>query len=683
LSIFQKLQRRLGAAAGEIPEPTIGFLPLESLSEPTIGWLPESDYDLNPPRDFPVVIKPFASPEQQSLGILQTSPCISPPLGEFPRTAVGSEFHVLESLAIHAWRDAIEQRTATTVNLNQPLRMLRALGMAECLAMLFGRAVVSDDLHEPLVRAARAGGKHYAEEPRPKKVRRSAKSMEGMAIILEDAGRLKRGQAIRHNKAGANIWDLLLPLMQPPLDSNFGRLMDMPIDLYGYQVKGVEFLLDNASVLLGDDMGTGKTVQTAVAVRVLFQAGKIRTALIVCPLSVIPNWKRELEKLTKNLIVTVVRGDKERRKNAWRQPSHVWLTTYETLRNDLEDVQVLRKGRFDLVVVDEAQRIKNRSAGVSQAVREVRAGRRWGLTGTPLENRLDDVLAIFDFIKPELFPAGDYHATAVQSGIKPFFLRRRKQDVLTELPPLVEHLVWLQMEDEQRRSYEEMEKTGVLELHAKGETLTAQSVIVLINRLKQICNRCPRTGESAKLIWLRERLEEIVAEGDKVLVFTQYKVARLPGTEWLEQELAEFGVLNFSGATSETKRTQILSAFKEDATKRIFVGHPKTAGLGLNELIAANYVVHFDHWWNPAVMNQATARAHRPGQTKTVFAYDLWMEGTYEDDIYQILKEKQGLYDQVVDSISARREVDGSLAFAMANRLFQKYGLKPSPRIVK
>lgn len=483
------------------------------------------------------------------------------------------------------------------------------------------------------------------------------------------------------------VWDLLFPLLQRPVTLEFGTVVDLPSSLHAYQTKGVEFLIESASALLGDDMGTGKTVQTAVGLRMLFQTGKIRTALIVCPLSVIPNWDRELAKWAGNLAVTVVRGDKKHRKICWRQAAHVWLVTYDTLRNDLESILTFRKGGFCLVVLDEAQRVKNWGSGVTQAIRRLRATYRWGLTGTPLENNEDELWTIMNVLKPELSElasAGRVDwSEGIQGVLRPMFLRRRKQDVLADLPPLVQNPVWLRLEGEQRRSYDELERQGVLQLHARGESITAQIIIVLLNKLKQVCNRCPRSGASSKLEWLRGSLEEIAPEGDKALVFSQYTDERFAGVNWLEEELADFGALNYSKALSDTRRRKLLAAFKEVPDHKVFLGHPKTAGLGLNELVVANYVVHFDHWWNPAVMNQATARAHRPGQKKTVFAYDLWIQDTYEEIIFQVLEQKQTLYNEIVDSMSAKREAESNLAFSVADGLFAKYGLRPIARKTK
>ncbi len=695
LSLLKNIRVKFGKAADQLAAAQSFELPVKQISEPVVGWLAESDYILLTPKTDAINFADFSSPNQASSPLLTTPRVVSNPLGESTeaftkdalpkldvsvRNRVSIDFQ--ESLR-YSTNDRSFIRTPKTIseNISSALATPQPTRTDDCLPLLLGRTPVPDDFHTPLANPARAGGKQYADELEKTELEPRVLFDEkepSLIYPLDETTSFTNKRKIE----GASIWDLLLPLLQRPINLNFGTVIDLPSNLYGYQTKGVEFLLENEAVLLGDDMGTGKTVQTAVAIRILFQAGKIRTALIVCPLSVIPNWSRELAKWAGNLAVTVVRGEREGRKIGWRQPAHVWLTTYETLRNDLEDVLTLRKGGFDLIAVDEAQRIKSRSAGVSKAVRELRANRRWGLTGTPLENHLEDVFSIFEFIKPGLFEAARYWPQEVQSKIKPYFLRRRKADVLPDLPPLVQNPVWLRLEDAQRKSYDEFEKNGVLELHAKGESMTAQNIIVLINKLKQICNRCPQSGESSKLVWLREQMEVIAAEGDKVLIFSQYKVERLPGTEWLEKELADFGALNYSNATSDSKRTAMLSAFRDDPEKKVFLGHPKTAGLGLNELVAANYVIHFDHWWNPAVMNQATARAHRPGQTKTVFAYDLWVEDTYEKIISALLETKQNLYNEVIDSASSPREQEASLAFAVADKLFEKYGLKSARRPV-
>jgi len=642
-------------------QPPDKELSAERLSEPTIGYLPKEDFEMQPPDREPLPL--LGEPDTQSLR------------AELQDSTVPNRLHLFTK----------PQRVSQ--NLNRVFSASSLPRTENCLALLLAHFVVSEDLHKPLARSARSDGKQYSAETRAREETLGSEYLQTPPLAFAGGGLGNRktfeqtcsggNQRVPH---GMSIWDLLLPILQRPVNLDLGIVVDLPSKLYAFQTKGVEFLVETPAAILGDDMGTGKTVQASVALRFLFQTAKIRTALIVCPLSVIPNWDRELAKWAGNLVVTVVRGNKKHREICWRQPAHVWLTTYETLRNDLEDVLTLRKGGFDLISLDEAQRIKNWNAGVTRAVRQLRATYRWGLSGTPLENNTDELWTILNVLKPEISNGPLDWSQGIQSVLRPMFLRRRKQDVLTDLPLLVQNPVWVRLEREQRKSYDQLEKQGVLELYAKGETITAQTIIVLLNKLKQVCNRCPRSGESSKLVWLRDSLDDIAATGDKVLVFSQYTNERFAGADWLERELADFGVLNYSKATSDNKRKEIPAAFRDKSEFRVFVGHPKTAGLGLNELVAANYVVHFDHWWNPAVMNQATARAHRPGQTKTVFAYDLWVEDTYEEVIFKLLERKQALYDDVIDSMSAKRDSADNLAFAVADSLFEKYGLKPLQR---
>ncbi len=711
-SILQNIQKQVGKTASEIAVPTLVELPVQRLIDPSLGYLPREDFEIQPPAAVSIPRDnsgwtglAFVLPKQKAVELLEKAKVTEYSLGAAPKSyeigrgcwhlqnspvlqfdlpllaRTGSESEILGSELLNRVRPLTELPSVSE-NVHRALTVLRPLRTEDCLALLLTRSVVSDDLHKPLARSARADGKRYQDKAQaPEKPVASDKlqtppGLVGAGIGNRKAFEQERGRVTR----GMNVWDLLFPLLQRPVNLDLGTAVELPSDLYPYQITGVDFLAANHAALLGDDMGTGKTVQTSVALKMLFQAGKIRTALIICPLSVIPNWDRELAKWAANLAVTVVRGDKEHRKICWRQSAHVWLTTYDTVRNDLENVLTLRKGGFDLVALDEAQRVKNWSSGVTQAVRQLRATYRWGLTGTPLENNTNELWTILNVLKPDISTGSLDWSEGIQGVLRPMFLRRRKQEVLTDLPPLVQNPVWLRLEDEQRKSYDQLEKQGVLELHAKGETITAQIIIVLLNKLKQICNRCPRSGESSKLVWLRDSLDDIAAQGDKALVFSQYTDERFGGADWLEKELADYGALNYSNASGDSKRKALLTKFVERAEHKVFVGHPKTAGLGLNELVVANYVVHFDHWWNPAVMNQATARAHRPGQVKTVFAYDLWIEGTYEEIIFNLLEQKQRLYNEVVDSMSCERKPEDNLAFTVADTLFAKYGLKPIQR---
>jgi superfamily II DNA or RNA helicase len=482
------------------------------------------------------------------------------------------------------------------------------------------------------------------------------------------------------SRKGIDVWDLLLPLLQSPIDHSFVDILDLPprCSPYPYQWDGIKFLVERHSALLGDDMGTGKTVQSILACRLLFQRGIIRRVLIVSPLSVLAQWDREIEKWAPSLKTTVVRGTVEHRKVCWSMPAHVWITTYDLLRQDIEEMSAAKHPSFDLVIVDEAQRIKNRSAGISQAVRQLECRFRWALTGTPIENRISELASIFAFLKPGLFPGREVLPDDARKLIAPYFLRRRKEDVLKDLPTKEEFPIWLRLGDEQQRTYDRMERERVVALHEQGREITAHNIVTLIGELKKICNRDPVTGASAKLDWLQENIPDICESGDKVLIFTQYRQEQFGGTEWLSKELSLFGTLNYGEGDTDRKRQEMLATFEHDPQKRIFLGHPRTAGLGLNQLVAANYVVHFDHWWNPAVTNQATARAHRPNQTKKVFVYHLWIEDTIEELVLHKTLSKQRLYDEVIDSLSA--EITEDVLFDIYDDLLTKHGFKPPDR---
>ena len=542
---------------------------------------------------------------------------------------------------------------------------------------------ISENIFCPL-KQTNMGGKNYKEkrwEAKQHEFYFDEQTEHRPSFIEKVDGYRKSFKRVRHDSTRTSVkrvspWDMLLEILSPPVNFDFIDVLDLPprCEPYPYQWKGIEFLVERDGALLGDDMGTGKTVQSILAMRLLFQRGDVKSALIVCPLSVLPHWDREMERWSPNLHVTVVRGNKQHREYCWYYTTHVWITTYDTLRQDMTSNEDGLKNKFDLVILDEVQRIKNPGTGITKAVRKLDATYRWGLSGTPIENKLDELVAIYAFLRPGLLKYAGLTPAAAKTAIKPFFKRRRKADVLKDLPEKHEFPVYLRFEDAQKHTYQQMERERVLHLHEKGETITAGNILVLISELKKICNRDRITGESAKLTWLQENLEDMMAEGNKVLVFTQYRQEDFGGSEWLEKKLSEDGALNYGRVSSDSKRQALLRAFSTDNTKKVFIGNPRTAGIGLNELVAANYVIHFDHWWNPAAANQATDRAHRPGQTKDVFVYHLWVEDTIEEMIQRKLEEKQLLYDTVIDSLSS--EVKNEMLLDIYDDLLAKYGIR-------
>ncbi len=471
-------------------------------------------------------------------------------------------------------------------------------------------------------------------------------------------------------------WQLVLPALHPAPNETWSSEADFSVGClpYPFQWEGIRALADSEGFILADDMGTGKTVQALLAARLLFQTGLVRTMLVVAPISVLPQWRREAARWANLFLVDLVRGSPEERKGLWLRPAHIKLTAYETLRQDQDWLAEKNALKYDLVVLDEAQRIKNAGTATARAVKQVKAGRRWALTGTPLENRLEEVRAICSYIQPNLLKNAMMTPERVKYLLKPHLLRRRKQDVLKELPPKEEFEIWLKMNETQQRAYDEMERERVLAL-SKTEVITAQNILTLILELKKICNRDPRSGDSIKGVWLRENLEDIAEAGSKALVFTQFRQPQFGGSEWIADELGRYNPINYCEAKSDKLREAFLQDFAGTPDRQVFIGHPRTAGLGLNQLVAANYVVHFDHWWNPALTNQATARAHRPGQNRGVFVYHLWVEGTIEEMILRKLRSKQVLFDETIDSLTT--QFSEEMLFDMFNDLLRKYKIRP------
>lgn len=437
--------------------------------------------------------------------------------------------------------------------------------------------------------------------------------------------------------------DRLLYLLQPPLENLFaGRQVRVPFRPFSYQLQGIAFLMPRHAALLADEMGLGKTVQTILSLRLLFQAGLIQKALIICPKPLVTNWCREIQAWAADLPCEVIGGDGEARRRGWLVSNcPLKLVNYEVVTRDaalLDDDAV----RFDIVVLDEAQRIKNKESKTAQVVRSIRRRRSWALTGTPIENSPEDLINIFAFIDPERIPP-DTPAKSLPRYTHDVILRRTKEDVLDDMPPKIVRDALVELTQAQRDSYEMAEKEGVVRLNALGDTITVQHVFELVMRLKQICNFDPATGESAKLERLVADLEEIVASGRKAIVFSQW----IQPLERLAHELAPFGVVEFHGKVPSGQRPAVLDRFKNDPKVHVILMSYGTGSVGLN-LQFANYVFLFDRWWNPAVEDQAINRAHRIGQRDPVIVTRFVTQGTIENRIAEVLDAKRRLFDEVL-----------------------------------
>jgi SNF2 family DNA or RNA helicase len=306
---------------------------------------------------------------------------------------------------------------------------------------------------------------------------------------------------------------------------------------------------------------------------------------------------------------------------------------------------------WDVVAIDEAQRIKNATSGLTIAVKALKRRRSWALTGTPLENRLDDLVSILDFVAP-----GHFDPSQMMVGLRHLLsevqVRRRRNDVLQDLPPKLSSIVCVELAPRQRIAYRRAERDGLMRLEALGRELRITHVLELILRLKQICNFCPETGESAKLVDLKSRLELIRHAGEKALVFSQF-VEEPFGARRLARELAAFSPLLLVGDMEPAVRTNRVADFERNPRRQTMILSLRAGGVGLN-LTSASKVFHFDRWWNPAAEAQAEDRTHRIGQDRPVHAYAYLCHDTIEDRIEEILSERRALFVDIVDGVEAR-----------------------------
>jgi SNF2 family DNA or RNA helicase len=441
--------------------------------------------------------------------------------------------------------------------------------------------------------------------------------------------------------------DRLYYLLQPPLESLLtSDALHFPFEPFSYQFQGVAFLYPRYSAILADEMGLGKTMQAITAIRMLLRSGEVRSVLLICPKPLVTNWRREFGMWAPEIPLTIVEGDAAKRQWQWAQEdAPVKIANYELLMRDRD---VLDDGlAFDLVVLDEAQRIKNTGSTTSQVVRSIRRTRNWALTGTPIENTPDDLVGIFEFLSPGYLRPGTA-PRRLGELVRDHILRRTKDMVLTDLPPKMFRDAELDLSPEQRATYEMAENEGVMRLNLLGGEITIQHVFELVLRLKQICNFDPATGASSKLERLEADLEEVAASGKKAIVFSQW----VKCLEILSHQLRRFGPLEYHGQIPSKQRDSVLAQFKEDKSKHIILMSYGAGSVGLN-LQFCEYVFLFDRWWNPAVEDQAINRAHRIGAAGPVTVTRMLSLATIEERINQILEHKRDLFAQIIGENTA------------------------------
>ena len=421
--------------------------------------------------------------------------------------------------------------------------------------------------------------------------------------------------------------------------------------------------------VLADDMGLGKTVQTIALLLHLKQEKKTKAlkALIVAPTSVVTNWVREIERFGPTLTTALWHGAGRREQIADLESANVIITSYALLRRDID---LLKKLPLDYAILDEAQNIKNPLSATAAAAKELDAERRLALTGTPIENRLSEIWSIFEFVSPGLLgplqkfeekfarpiDQGDSkQAARLRAVIHPFILRRTKNEVAKDLPPKIEVDKLIDLAPDQKAIYlqvlREVRAQVMGEVERQGVAKSQLHILAGLTKLRQAaCDPrllgLPREfshDDSGKLSALRELIEEAESGGHKVLVFSQFVSMLKLVREALDEDKIRYEYLD--GSTMD--RADRIDRFQSDPTVPVFLISLKAGGSGLN-LTAADTVIHFDPWWNPAVEDQASDRAHRIGQKKVVTVYRLVAAGTIEEKILQLKQKKKDLVASVL-----------------------------------
>lgn len=473
-----------------------------------------------------------------------------------------------------------------------------------------------------------------------------------------------------------------------------GRLvmLEQPSGLKGtlrpYQKLGYSWLTFfrnyGMGACLADDMGLGKTIQAlAVLLKEKETAGKLPgPVLLICPTSVVTNWEREVRKFAPSLTTLVHQGAGRLRNSSFTQAIQkvdLVLSSYAVVRQDAETIQSIP---WWSVILDEAQNIKNSGAKQTQAIRRLQAGYRLALTGTPVENRLSELWSIMQFLNPGYLGSLEsfrrYYALPIErfgdkevAGrlkklVSPFILRRLKSDpmVIQDLPEKIEVKDYVNLTHDQADLYKSVVDDVMARVQASEGIERRGQILSLLTQLKQICNHPLQwekkeadtisiddafTRRSGKLLRLLELLDEIISEGDRVLLFTQYAEMGKILASWLPKQLG-VGVQFLYGATPPEMRDQMVKRFQDDPHgPPIFILSLKAGGIGLN-LTRANQVIHFDRWWNPAVEDQATDRAYRIGQNRNVQVHKLISVGTLEERIDDMIESKKGLADAIIAS---------------------------------
>lgn len=469
-----------------------------------------------------------------------------------------------------------------------------------------------------------------------------------------------------------NLFDNFIKNFYEYKDSNLS-LEDTSI-LRDYQLTGVKWLYNLAKTgfggILADEMGLGKTIQVIYYIKQMLKDNPTSKFLIVVPTSLAYNWEHEFDSFASQIKKAICIGSKEKRKHILKDLNkiNVIITTYGLLR---EDEEIYENLNFNTMIIDEAQNIKNNHAGITKVVKSIKAETKFALTGTPLENSILELWSIFDFIMPgylanltkfqSKYKIKDFDEDSeilikgLSKQINPFILRRKKSDVVKELPEKLINDIYIDLKDEQKKLYvaelnrvkEEMDKI----IKEEGMNKARFLILQLLTKLRQICIDPSivydnYTDGSNKIEQLENIVSEYTKNNHKVLIFSSFKTALNIVKEKLNNSKIKTYMID--GSVPAKTRIEMVDNFNENDDIKVFLIMLKSGGTGLN-LASADVVIHLDLWWNPQAENQATDRAHRIGQTNTVEVIHLITKGTIEEKILELQNKKRILSDKLID----------------------------------
>ena len=474
-----------------------------------------------------------------------------------------------------------------------------------------------------------------------------------------------------------NLFDELISNFNEYKNSNVSLSNKEKALLRDYQKEGVKWLynIDKTGFggILADEMGLGKSIQTIYYIKELLKENKDYKILIVSPTSLSYNWANEFDKFEPKMKKEVMLGTRNTRREKFDKLDgvNIIITTYGLLR---EDRKYYDKIHFKTIVIDEAQNIKNVNTEITKTVKSIKADTKLALTGTPIENSLNELWSIFDFIMPGFLPdlkffdkkykikdfleEDNKKLAELNKLISPFILRRRKKDVINDLPDKIENNIYIELTKEQKKIYlaelEAVNKTMNNIMAEGGVTKLRFLILQLLTKLRQICID-PRmlfsdyNGGSGKMDEFVKVVNEKVENSHKILIFTSFKEAlKLAQKELNKRNITSYVI---DGSVSAKKRCELVDKFNSDDTNVFFI-MLKAGGTGLN-LTSADVVIHLDLWWNPQAENQATDRAHRIGQKNVVEVIKFVTKGTIEEKILQLQNKKKILSDKLIDENSS------------------------------